>query len=446
MAFLTAVCAFGGAAHARPPSTMLNNGFFSTGPWVSKQEMAQGINAPDGLAGLDPTGAVNVKAFSNFNYTKIDPASRTGRLNLPVPPVNCALANGTKNYTVTCYAAKFVAAPQPYIGSAISVANEDTTNNQNVASSIFALQDSATSNLWGQNIVVTQGPSTAGAFGSEIDMNRAINCNVALDAVNDPNCKGTIGQWVTGMNLHNTTGGPGYLVTQLSADGTNPLWDDGYAIAGATVRDTGFFDGSASRAVVKGTGGHNTLGDCSNGIFFFGCILMHDKVMPSGIDGVTWTDTTTNTTNQPRVTADIHVQKHGMFFEADYGSYQFSSRADNQGTTDIEIGSPASPLWANMDFHTSGSANDYDARILATGGTDGVSGKGNLSFMGDTLEMSGRITKIDQLLQMASMTKATILAISSPAEGSVVNDSDDHVPVVYENGHWYPVSLGPALQ
>lgn len=47
---------------------------------------------------------------------------------------------------------------------------------------------------------------------------------------------------------------------------------------------------------------------------------------------------------------------------------------------------------------------------------------------------------------VTDMTKASILAIVNPAEGTLVNDSDDHVPVIYENGHWYPVQLGTALQ
>lgn len=42
-------------------------------------------------------------------------------------------------------------------------------------------------------------------------------------------------------------------------------------------------------------------------------------------------------------------------------------------------------------------------------------------------------------------TKAEILALTNYPDGTIVNDSDDHVPVVYENGHWYPLHLGAAL-
>lgn len=68
----------------------------------------------------------------------------------------------------------------------------------------------------------------------------------------------------------------------------------------------------------------------------------------------------------------------------------------------------------------------------------------NMTLSGDVLNVPGNIISGGSV-QLASKSKAAILAISSPVEGSMVNDSDDHVPVIYENGAWYPVTLGTAL-
>lgn len=46
---------------------------------------------------------------------------------------------------------------------------------------------------------------------------------------------------------------------------------------------------------------------------------------------------------------------------------------------------------------------------------------------------------------LPSKAKAAILALSSPVEGEIVNDNTDNVPVIYENGSWYPITLGTAL-
>ncbi|GAA4491059.1 hypothetical protein [Gluconacetobacter tumulicola] len=47
---------------------------------------------------------------------------------------------------------------------------------------------------------------------------------------------------------------------------------------------------------------------------------------------------------------------------------------------------------------------------------------------------------------LPDMTKSEVLAIHHPQEGLMVNDSDDHIPVIYENGSWYPMRLGTALR
>ncbi|MCW2264161.1 hypothetical protein M2305_000108 [Gluconobacter cerinus] len=64
----------GGVASARPPSTILDPGFFGGGPWLSKQELIQGRNAPNGIAGTDANGhvtasSITVTALSGTNVT-----------------------------------------------------------------------------------------------------------------------------------------------------------------------------------------------------------------------------------------------------------------------------------------------------------------------------------------------------------------------------------------
>lgn len=48
-------------------------------------------------------------------------------------------------------------------------------------------------------------------------------------------------------------------------------------------------------------------------------------------------------------------------------------------------------------------------------------------------------------VQIPNYSKAAILSIATPADGMIINDLDDHVPVIRENGAWYPLTLGTAL-
>lgn len=68
-----------------------------------------------------------------------------------------------------------------------------------------------------------------------------------------------------------------------------------------------------------------------------------------------------------------------------------------------------------------------------------------MSLNASTLSVSGNIIA-GGVIQLSNKSKSDILDISSPVEGQILNDSTDHVPVVYENGHWYPIQLGSALQ
>lgn len=50
----------------------------------------------------------------------------------------------------------------------------------------------------------------------------------------------------------------------------------------------------------------------------------------------------------------------------------------NTTAAQLEMGSTTASSSPYIDFHSSGSTNDYDARIMATGGTSGASGRGSM--------------------------------------------------------------------
>ncbi|MBR0560516.1 hypothetical protein [Neokomagataea anthophila] len=49
-------------------------------------------------------------------------------------------------------------------------------------------------------------------------------------------------------------------------------------------------------------------------------------------------------------------------------------------------------------------------------------------------------------LQLQSMSKAQILSIKGMSEGSMIQDNDDHAPVIYENGSWHLIQLGDVIK
>ncbi len=73
-------------------------------------------------------------------------------------------------------------------------------------------------------------------------------------------------------------------------------------------------------------------------------------------------------------------------------------------------------------------------------GTTEFSVDDNGNTWSDGILMSGKG------LRLASMTRQQILNIRDPQEGMEINDSDDHVPVIFENGHWYPIVLGKYIE
>ncbi|MBF0888053.1 hypothetical protein [Gluconobacter cadivus] len=68
------------------------------------------------------------------------------------------------------------------------------------------------------------------------------------------------------------------------------------------------------------------------------------------------------------------------------------------------------------------------------------------NIMTQALDISRDRANFNVPVQLPSYPKAAILGDATPVDGMVINDIDDHVPVIYENGKWYPIQLGAALQ
>lgn len=111
-----------------------------------------------------------------------------------------------------------------------------------------------------------------------------------------------------------------------------------------------------------------------------------------------------------------------------YGMFDFSVRAGGAdmsvgrpGTTNtltiptgnvvlpktVEVGNAASTT-ALVDFHSSGSANDYDVRAICTGGTSGTNGVGSLQLVAGKL---GFFTTVPIARPAAPVTLADVIAV-----------------------------------
>jgi len=122
--------------------------------------------------------------------------------------------------------------------------------------------------------------------------------------------------------------------------------------------------------------------------------------------------------------------------------------ATNTGNTILEIGGRAgTATTVGLDFHSSGSNNDFDSRISATGGT-GTNGAGKLTASAIDFGFTGTVTLVnDKLLYFGSSgaamrgtsTGSIVLASGVGASGNVYlrpngESSTTGQAVVYTNG------------
>lgn len=67
-----------------------------------------------------------------------------------------------------------------------------------------------------------------------------------------------------------------------------------------------------------------------------------------------------------------------------------------------------------------------------------LDGTGNIRVHGSVIPSKGIV--------LPNLTTRQILSLPNPKTGTEVNDTDMMRPVIYENGHWYPLELGTALR
>ena len=175
--------------------------------------------------------------------------------------------------------------------------------------------------------------------------------------------------------------------------------------------------------------------------------------------------------------------------------------SNSSRSVDIELGDVNSNS-AAVNVHTASTDNPYDSRWVYIGGVPGTPGKGDVSLIADVftvpnlmLSAGGTLganqvfninagsnvtyTSANQIMDsgssivfrkgyqtpvieklapdkvsisfgapilLSSKKKSEILSLTGTTEGTILSDSTDHVPVIYENGHWYPIQLGSVLQ
>ncbi len=121
----------------------------------------------------------------------------------------------------------------------------------------------------------------------------------------------------------------------------------------------------------------------------------------------------------------LHISSSGILKLDSSSGAQLSTLISTTGSIDASIGNNLYRLIISPSI---------SSELVCPDTTDCALGNS-----GNTLHLAGYPI-------LPSLTKVAILALSSPVVGMIVNDTTDNVPVIYENGHWYPMTLGPALQ
>lgn len=186
----------------------------------------------------------------------------------------------------------------------------------------------------------------------------------------------------------------------------------------------------------EGVGGTNGVGVTLSGaahVAVVGNLIYDDqptKTMAYGINGTagagvrvalnTILGTIGPTSNLAAAPDTIVVQPESS---AAFSALSAASLAVSGVTTlgsDLEIGSLTAAQAAYADFHSSGSSNDYDVRLVSTGGTAGTSGKGTLSVDAASVIVNAPLTAADGVLRPAAAglaaagtTQGTALALAA---------------------------------
>ena len=155
----------------------------------------------------------------------------------------------------------------------------------------------------------------------------------------------------------------------------------------------------------------------------------------------------------------LHINGGKLSFDSEEGKNSF--QIGNNGIGDLILGSHSSlSRSGNLTVNNLNISGDLIANnnIMFRNSKNGTSG---IQFQGKTGTLenswisgdgsggislgSGAYSRINGTLQLIGYSKSQILKISNPAEGEIINDSTDHIPVIYENGAWYKLTLGAIL-
>ncbi len=100
--------------------------------------------------------------------------------------------------------------------------------------------------------------------------------------------------------------------------------------------------------------------------------------------------TTTDTNLYTTSTGNINLGGSGT---VNFGSGNI--HLSKNGNYSVKTKTTPVSNYAQIDFKSSNSTNDYDTQILSSGGTSGTDGKGTLILKGDTIRLNGQVAFTD---------------------------------------------------
>jgi hypothetical protein len=196
-------------------------------------------------------------------------------------------------------------------------------------------------------------------------------------------------------NFHVTVNSGGNLV----AGGTYTVYSDSQAIQniGTMVVDSG------SGAIVEGTGSDGAIYSVVSGTITFTASQTGDDIRlvgPSASGSSRWTVTSVE--------------------ELSANSAQIFAVADNANGPFIEFGKTGVSSTPTLDFRSSGSAGDYDVRLIVSGGS-GTNGQGTLRINANSLTVNGNTVWHEGNDGAASTLDARYLQGAEPATTATLN-------------------------
>ncbi len=201
------------------------------------------------------------------------------------------------------------------------------------------------------------------------------------------------------FNLGFDDGTRAYIFTIDKAAPSNSLGinSTGYATFGSTVQAEHLY--STDDAVID------------DDLLVSGDITMAYRLIHSG-DTDTWF----------QFTPDVITMQGGGGSDFTISGNSMGWGSDATAAVGFEIGSRTTAISTFIDFHSSGNDNDYDARILASGGT--TVGTGTLTVTAATLNVTGSLD-IDTDLNVDGTFVTAAMTLSGTLQAEHVYSTDD---------------------